>query len=594
MHFYRLFSLGITTAAFARRIDIRADFNRDGFVDISGDSDCLGKTKWTEDHGAIFLANIGDSDRRCSQNASSLSNEVLGECHDASDDVQRAPQYLAPIRTLPITKISDSATGTISVPDPKQRPFVRIFHQQEKNWTILKDHDVLSASDLKRGLILGIDARDTRRPDVWDGRVIVRFSVQEGGKTVTDEVELRVAPILVHNHLDKVQQVLSIAGDSKRTPWQDRFVQNLTTATKDLSLPEPLLLENDDDPWAQDFIEPGFSNMPGPYGSIGLRVHVRSSQDSRVSGRQVFEHLRDTGVGAVQYLGGARDEINSMGNLECTPPFVHNGQMWPAGRIVMGRHGPYEPHILPYLRAQEVQDPILLDTAWLWVGHVDEFVQFLPAKTDRGWVIVIADPKAGLELLQDAQAAGHGDVPLYSRKTDSPVEGVAVENCTNETYGCVSIPVSNKTISEFLSESKISTTNSEAAQRIKANIDILKAGTGVTDDEIYHLPMLFKSINRNDYPYIGPRAADEKLACVAVYPGTINGVVLTGFGSYLAPRPWGPLIDGKDVMAEATRAVYEKLGWKVRFLDNWNSHHKYGGEVHCGTNTVREMGRCWW
>jgi protein-arginine deiminase len=58
----------------------------------------------------------------------------------------------------------------------------------------------------------------------------------------------------------------------------------------------------------------------------------------------------------------------------------------------MGRHGPYEPHIIPYLRAQEVQDLILLDAAWLWVGHVDEFVQFLPVESQRGWGVVVARP----------------------------------------------------------------------------------------------------------------------------------------------------------------------------------------------------------
>lgn len=77
----------------------------------------------------------------------------------------------------------------------------------------------------------------------------------------------------------------------------------------------------------------------------------------------MFTSLRDTGIGAVHHSGGVSDEINSMLNLECTPPFTYNGVTWPAGRIIMGRHGPYEPHIIPYLRAQEVQDPILLDAA---------------------------------------------------------------------------------------------------------------------------------------------------------------------------------------------------------------------------------------
>lgn len=303
--------------------------------------------------------------------------------------------------------------------------------------------------------------------------------------------------------------------------------------------------------------------------------------------------MRGIGVGAVQHLGGARDEINSMGNLECTPPFEHDGKKWPAGRIIMGSHGPYEPHILPYLRAQEVQDPILLDTAWLWVGHVDEFIQFLPAKSERGWVIVVADPEAALKMLQEADEAGHGELPLLSRKTDAPVNGITMENVNDDNYGSLSVPVPEKKITQFLSETVNVVANHEAGGRIAANLEILKTTTGITDAEIHHLPALFQTEDRSKLPSLGPRAEDEKLACMAVHPATINGVVLTGFGSYLAPNPWGPVIEGKDIMAEATRELYAELGWKTTFLDTWNSHHAYGGELHCATNTVREMRR-WW
>jgi protein-arginine deiminase len=31
----------------------------------------------------------------------------------------------------------------------------------------------------------------------------------------------------------------------------------------------------------------------------------------------------------------------------------------------------------------------------------------------------------------------------------------------------------------------------------------------------------------------------------------------------------------------------------VAFIDDYMSHHVRGGEVHCGTNTLREMEK-WW
>lgn len=36
------------------------------------------------------------------------------------------------------------------------------------------------------------------------------------------------------------------------------------------------------------------------------------------------------------------------------------------------------------MRAQEVQNPLILDADWLVVGHVDEFLQFFPAPGKKG------------------------------------------------------------------------------------------------------------------------------------------------------------------------------------------------------------------
>ncbi|MDF3144406.1 MULTISPECIES: protein-arginine deiminase family protein [unclassified Streptomyces] len=29
-------------------------------------------------------------------------------------------------------------------------------------------------------------------------------------------------------------------------------------------------------------------------------------------------------------------------------------------------------------------------------------------------------------------------------------------------------------------------------------------------------------------------------------------------------------------------------------LDDWRTHHVFGGEVHCGTHTIRAAGTPWW
>ncbi|KAH7381507.1 arginine deiminase type-3, partial [Pyrenochaeta sp. MPI-SDFR-AT-0127] len=559
-----------------------------------GETDIHGKESWANYRGAIFLANIGDTNCRCSGQASRNppSNEALAACNDASDNVQRAPHNMAPLRTVPLENITNSAIGFVSIPNPEQRPFVRIFHQRGDRWAFVQTSYSFSTEELRGGLVLGIDARDIRRPGGWDGRITVRFTVHDCDQVSTDEVMLRVAPILTHHHLQNVQQVLSVRGNDTLSPWQKLFTESLSAAVEATGLTELLCLFNgSDDIWAQDFVEPGYTSMPGPDGPISIRIMVRSGQDSRVAGRQVFEHLRNTGVGAIQQLGGARDEINSMGNLECIPPYAHNGTRYPSGRIIMGRHGPYLPHMLDFFRAQSAQDPILLDTSWLWVGHVDEFVQFLPAKTERGWAIMVADPEAGINILRETKAAGHGGTRLYSRKPAPQFPGA---NCTSAMYSCVAMPVSNSTIDQALSNEELIATNMKCKMRIEANINILKEATGITDAEIYRAPALFNQLDVEKLPWIGPRDPNEKLSVGSAWPGVINGVVLTGYGTYVAPNPWGPNINGLDVVAEATKEEYAKLGLNVNFVDDWNSHHKYGGEVHCGTNTVRQMDQPWW
>tara|TARA_R110002003_G_scaffold814_10_gene21600 strand:- start:1772 stop:2326 length:555 start_codon:yes stop_codon:yes gene_type:complete len=183
---------------------------------------------------------------------------------------------------------------------------------------------------------------------------------------------------------------------------------------------------------------------------------------------------------------------------------------------------------------------------------------------------------------------------MYSRRTDIPKNVVTGEKCIETTIRCLSKPAPEKTIGEYLADTTVVKTNMEASKRIAGNIDILKSHTSITDDEIDRLPTLLNNVERDELSFIGPRADDEKLAVFAASPGAFNSVVLTGFGTYLAPNPWGPLIEDKDVMAEVMKKFYEELGWKDKFLDNWNSHHSWGAEVHCATDTKREMNRRWW
>ena len=144
-----LLMAALANAASETKADIRADANRDGKVDMEGDSDlqCRGMP-WTDDCGAIFLANIGDTNSRCSnrinriiEEGGKLTDEDLDDCNDASDDELRDSRYLAPIMTAPLPELSLDASGWIDVDTGSEhsRGFVRIFHRHYDDWKIVNE-----------------------------------------------------------------------------------------------------------------------------------------------------------------------------------------------------------------------------------------------------------------------------------------------------------------------------------------------------------------------------------------------------------------------------------------------------------------------
>lgn len=149
---------------------------------------------------------------------------------------------------------------------------------------------------------------------------------------------------------------------------------------------------------------------------------LRSAQSVRTAGRQIFEQLRGKGVGGFQPEGGRGGygdrEINAYGNLETIPPYTSkSGVKYPAGRIIHGKHYDKMPAeaTIAFLEGQELQKPLFLESGWLLIGHVDEFVQFLPSnETGLGFTIVIADTTSALDLLRNTSAAGHGGVRAIS------------------------------------------------------------------------------------------------------------------------------------------------------------------------------------
>ncbi|WP_308315305.1 protein-arginine deiminase domain-containing protein [Streptomyces sp. ISL-100] len=609
-------------AADPPRADLRADVNRDGRVDATGATDTAGEDSWSPRTGAVFLPNIDDDTKRCAvtgPNGRPLPDAKLAACNDAADTKVNGSgdaADLARVRSVPMTDLPTTATGRLKVVAGGNK--TRVFVKRSSGWTWVTAGTRLSAAELRSGLEFGVEGTDVIRDSaVWDGRAVIRLTVTSGGNSASDDVTLRVAPLLTHHHLQNAQQLMvtKVRGSDDYARRQQAFVKGLAAEVRSAGINKPLLtFDKYDDIWAQDFVEPGYVSMAGPGGSRqAMRVMLRSAQPDRAAGRELFEKLRGNGVGVVQ-VSGVRDSeeatLNSMGNLETIPPYTHNGRSFPAGRIIMGerKDSGSKPAkaMRTLLKSQGFQDPLLLDTSWLHVGHVDEFVQFLPADTPRGWKIAIADPEAGLRLLREAQAAGHGRTRMFS------------------VPGSPGMPAPKETIDQALASRWLVSDNTMAAKRIKANLEVLQRETGATDAEVVRVPALYtRGTQEGERGERMPRltrmgagkvpdvvreygqqqelarhadragAAPETVMTSAYVPGAVNGIVLGG-GRYLAPRQWGPVIGGKDIFTSAVNTAYTGAGMKVSYLDDWYTYHLGQGEVHCGTNTLRDASGAWW
>ena len=246
--------------------------------------------------------------------------------------------------------------------------------------------------------------------------------------------------------------------------------------------------------------------------------------------------------------------IDGYGNVEATPPHAdRQGRRFPYGRVITGKQRELmmHPGVLRFLEAQGVQwPPIVVDTSWLAIGHVDEVVSFVPAKARAGFKVLLPSPKAARDMLQSLLAKGLEEAMVFG-----------------ETEEEMSLGKLRMTISQTSENFAID----EAVARLRQQ---LKMELNLEDSDFVMVPALFQG-------------------GMAVIPNAVNSVVVNGH--LLVPKPLGPRQNGKDVFEQAFRAVLAGCEVRVVFIDSWNAFHASGGEIHCGTNTFRHLrDPAWW
>src|SRR5581483_3478771 len=435
-------------------------------------------------------------------------------------------------------------------------------------------HVPLSLADLQSGVrfaIEGLDFASATTPDAWSGFVEVTFSAgAPSWGSSADHARLRVAPLLFQFNTARTERVLHTdAGQDTATLHEGILAAQLDAPTEQLELAAYRL---EVDVWAQDFLDLGWTSMPSQNGEHGMKVAIRSAQPDRSAGGIAEAHFRGPDFASVFKYdmngspSGHSHSMNSFGNWDVIPPYDKGDEHYPLGRNLWGRtDDPAESPDAVYqdfVRAQRVQPEINIDTHWLLVGHVDEFTSWVKTNTPRGWGMLIASPTKARTMLMDLSSHGHGPDKMFDGKMEWSNSG--------------QVPAA-RAVDDVLQDPELMASSQFAQMYIDLAHDKLQKEIGLDDSEITEMPFLI------DRSYG---------AGLAYQPGTVN--LLHVDGKVVIPDPFGPMIQGQDPFKQDLIARLGALGLEVHFADDWDTFHEGDGEVHCGTNVIRDLQLAWW
>ena len=371
------------------------------------------------------------------------------------------------------------------------------------------------------------------------------------GQSGQASVALRGAPLIFNHHLQQAEMVYAMSGSGN-----EDFIAGFEAALGE-HFEKYALKDYGRDVWIQDEFELGTATSEGHRLDVILNsVRTQNGNyldplaEEQWAGPNVYIHTWGDGRATAQDYGG---------NIEITPPLVANGVSYPFGRLYYGawdNGGPKE-EVRDRFEAQGVQDPFTLDVQWLCVGHVDEFMSFIPdATAPRGFRLLFADTRVGRSFLEGLDRTT--ELPRFE---------------TGHGYA---------TVGDMLDDEGLWAYNDEVqATYLDSYLDTLRAEFALTDDEIIALPAAF----------------EQNELCggygLALIPGTANLTVAQteedGPVKLFIPDPFlrSDVDDqGSDPLIAAVNALLPAEVEPI-WLDDWQDYHLAWGEVHCGSNSRR-------
>ncbi|XP_070615491.1 protein-arginine deiminase type-3-like [Erythrolamprus reginae] len=559
-------------------ISLDADINRSGTVTKGRKQ--KDQWKWGPDgKGAILLVNC-DRDNRTAKEEDNKDTKLtsMQDLEDMSRMIltTKGPnEVFAKYQlTLHISKADGDKVGVFYAKDKKeQRYYKHVLGSGKISYHVKQNPGQAESVFYVEGL---------QFPDIdFSGLVTFYASLLEPAKQGSPETSIfmdslifRVAPwIMTPNTLQPVSvYVCSAYGNVD-------FVESIRKLAKKAGCKFIICPEekNDKDVWIQDEMEFGY--IQAPHKTFPVVFDSPRNGDLKDF---PFKEVLGPDFGYVKRESSSDEHpsgssLDSFGNLEVSPPVYVKGKEYPLGRILIGSRFPrfQEPMsklVKDFLYSQIVQSPIDLYTDWLTVGHVDEFVSFVPAPDRKGFRMLLASPTACFNLLKKKEKEGHG-------KARRP-EGIEVQKHGPES----------RSISEIIADRFLHDWNEYCQNCINWNRTILQEQLGLAEEDIIEIPQLF-------HPYLNlpknfaPRVI--KASAVAYFPDMVNMIVL---GKHLGiPKPFGPIINGQCCLEKEVRRLLEPLGLSCNFIDDYGTYFISHGDVHCGTNVHRKpFSFKWW
>jgi protein-arginine deiminase len=471
---------------------------------------------------------------------------------DRDDDILQ-------IQVLPRRKLPQGTIVRTEVLEPWThfgRAFVRTTSREGSRF-VPPPVEVNPAETRKRGVIIGVEAADFPAPDRPPTiEVKITFETQEGRPLHEETLQCRVAPFQLSCCLDPAKEVQVV-----RTKETEPFVRHLESLVKaaaaeleiidDAAIPEH-------DIWIQDAVEIGFATDGKRMMHVALHGNRGRELDTVFAKKMLGRNFGVLRKG--DYRGTAAQWIDWYGNLEVSPLVKAKGRDFKNGRIYAGTQGEraMHPEVVKFLEAQDAQGPVLwLDTSWLVIGHVDETVSWVPSKAGTPFRMLIPSPRLAVEILRQAEQNSPGGILNRGTKREGDKSGEF-----------------ERPVAEALKDKVLM----EAQEFVQGKIDAvrrtLQEGLGVDDADVIEIPVLF---NSDDKWFPGRYFAETA--------NMVNGLLVGNV--YIVPDPHGPLVDGQDVLLWAVKDRLEPLGCQVVTLDCFYPYHRWGGEIHCGTNATR-------